>query len=89
VCEAGMGSSVMGQSILKRKLNAAGLRVDVGHAAVSAVPVDAQAVVVHRSLEARVREAVPKARVWAVDQFIKTPVYDEIVKAFAQAPPKE
>jgi PTS system mannitol-specific IIC component len=85
VCEAGMGSSVMGQAVLKRKLQEAGLNVKVDHAALSALPAGAEAVVVHRSLAPRVRELAPGARIYEVDQFIDAPVYQEIVKEISEA----
>jgi len=80
VCEAGMGSSVMGQSILKRKLRQAGVDVAVDHAALSDLPPLPGIVVTHRSLAARVRELAPAAEVYAVDEFINPPVYDELVR---------
>jgi mannitol PTS system EIICBA or EIICB component len=80
VCEAGMGSSVMGQSILKRKLRRAGIDIVVDHAALSEIPPLAGIVVAHRSLAARVHELAPAAEVYAVDELINTPVYDELVR---------
>jgi PTS system mannitol-specific IIC component len=85
VCEAGMGSSVMGQSILQRKLNEAGLDIRVEHAALSDLPPSAGIVVANRSLVHRLKELAPDARVYAVDQFIRTPVYDQIIEDLACA----
>jgi mannitol PTS system EIICBA or EIICB component len=80
VCEAGMGSSVMGQSILKPKLRQAGIDVAVDHAALSALPPRPGIIVAHRSLAARIRELAPAAEICVVDDFINAPVYDELVR---------
>jgi PTS system mannitol-specific IIC component len=80
VCEAGMGSSVMGQSILKRMLAAAHLDVRLDHAPLSELPRTAGMVIAHRSLVSRIMERAPDAHVYAVDQFINSPVYDQVIK---------
>jgi PTS system mannitol-specific IIC component len=88
VCEAGMGSSVMGQSILKRKLRDARLEVRVDHSSLSELPPNTEAVVAHASLVSRVKELAPGARIYAVDQFIGTPVYDELIEDLSAAADK-
>ena len=80
VCEAGMGSSVMGAAILQRRLQEAHLEIQVEHAALGELPAIAGIVVSHRSLAARVRNAAPNARTFMVDEFIQTPVYDDLVR---------
>jgi PTS system mannitol-specific IIC component len=84
VCEAGMGSSVMGQSILKRKLAAAHLDAHLDHAPLSELPPTADIVIAHRSLVSRIKERAPNARIYAVDQFIDSPVYDEVIQDLSQ-----
>jgi mannitol PTS system EIICBA or EIICB component len=84
-CDAGMGSSVIGASILERKLRAAGLDVAVTHAAILELPATATMIVVHASLAERARQAVPAAVVYAVDDFVNSPVYDAIVDALRMA----
>ena len=47
-CDAGMGSSAMGATVLRKKLTAAGLGdIEVVHSPVSSIPADAQVVVTH------------------------------------------
>jgi PTS system mannitol-specific IIC component len=75
-----MGSSVMGQAILKRKLADAHLDAHLDHAPLSELPPTAEMVIAHRSLASRIRELAPNARVYAVDQFINSPVYEEVIK---------
>lgn len=85
VCEAGMGSSVMGQSVLKRKLAQARLEIEVTHAAVSDIPPAAQVIVCHRSLAARVQQAAPRAAVYEVDDFLTSPAYDGLIADLSAA----
>jgi PTS system mannitol-specific IIC component len=87
-CEAGMGSSALAASILRSKLEQAGLGLEVAHSAVHELPPTAEVVVAHSSLSARVREVAPRAAVYAVDDFVRTPVYDELIAALrrGQAP---
>lgn len=82
-CEAGMGSSAIGESILKRKLQAAGLTVAVKHSSLHEIPPSAKVVISHRSLVARVREIAPESALYAVDDFLHSPVYDELVDALS------
>jgi PTS system mannitol-specific IIC component len=88
-CDAGMGSSVIGATILGRKLRDAGLAVDVAHAAIDDLPASADIVIVHASLEARVRRAVPGAAVYPVDEFIHSPTYDALVDALRRGTTSE
>jgi PTS system mannitol-specific IIC component len=80
-CDAGMGSSVIGMSILARKIREAALDADVTHTAIAELPLDAGIVVVHASLEERARRAAPRATVYTVTDFVHSPAYDEIVDA--------
>jgi PTS system mannitol-specific IIC component len=79
-----MGSSVMGQSILKRKLAGAHLDILLDHAPLSELPRTAEVVIAHRSLVSRIKERAPDARVYAVDQFINSPVYDEVIRDLSE-----
>jgi len=83
VCEAGMGSSVMGASILRGKLKQAGIQREVRHSALSDLPASAGIVVLHRSLSSRAAEMAPEARIYALDECIRTPVYDRLIKDLA------
>jgi mannitol PTS system EIICBA or EIICB component len=80
VCEAGMGSSVMGASILRGKLQRAQLQIEVRHAALSELPASAGIVISHQGLSARVKEMACDARIYAVEDFIRTPVYDQLIR---------
>jgi PTS system mannitol-specific IIC component len=82
-CEAGMGSSVLGVSVFKSKLEQAGIALEVAHSAVHELPPSAEIVIAHSSLCARVREVAPLAAVHAVDDLVRSPVYDELIAALS------
>lgn len=79
-CDAGMGSSAMGATVLRKKLKTAGLEhIKVEHASVSSIPQDAQVVVTHESLKERAAHSCPNARLVLITNFMAAPQYDELV----------
>ncbi|EYT51743.1 PTS mannitol transporter subunit IICBA [Kocuria rosea] len=84
-CDAGMGSSAMGASVLRNKVKAAGFAdVKVTNAAIANLTDDFDIVVTHQDLATRARPKVPSAAVVTVDNFMGSPRYDEIVEAVQQ-----
>jgi PTS system mannitol-specific IIC component len=80
-CDAGMGSSAMGATILKKKLAEAGLgHINVIHASVSSIPADAQIVVTHTSLKERAARSNPSAKLVLITNFLAAPEYDLLVE---------
>lgn len=80
-CDAGMGSSAMGATILRKKLTAAGLgHINVVHAPVSTIPEDAQIVVTHVELRERAAHSNPNAKLVLIKNFLSAPEYDELVE---------
>lgn len=80
-CDAGMGSSAMGATVLRKKLRDAGRGdIIVEHASVSAVPADAQIVVTHETLKERASHSCPSARLLLITNFMAAPQYDELVR---------
>ncbi|MEK0315451.1 PTS mannitol transporter subunit IICB [Cohnella sp. 56] len=78
-CDAGMGSSAMGASILRKKMKAAGSDVTVINTAISDIPSDADIVITHKSLTDRARSKAPDAEHISIDNFLKSPEYDVLV----------
>ena len=79
-CDAGMGSSAMGATILKKKLSEAGLgQINVVHSSVSSIPADAQIIVTHSSLKERAAKSNPNARLVLISNFMAAPEYDQLV----------
>ncbi|WP_107768522.1 PTS mannitol transporter subunit IICBA [Nocardioides terrigena] len=80
-CDAGMGSSAMGASVLRKKIQAAGHGdVTVVNKAISNLDDTYDLVVSHQDLTDRARQKTPSAMHVAVDNFMASPRYDEIVE---------
>lgn len=80
-CDAGMGSSAMGATVLKKKLTAAGLgSIEVQHSPVSSIPQDAQIVVTHKELGERAAHSNPDAQLVLITNFLAAPEYDLLVE---------
>ena len=85
-CDAGMGSSAMGASVLRRKIEAAGhSEVTVVNKAISNLTDDYDVVVSHQDLTERARQPTPSAVHVSVDNFMGSPRYDEIVELVDQS----
>jgi PTS system mannitol-specific IIC component len=79
-CDAGMGSSAMGASVLRRKVKAAGFEdVTVVNKAIANLDDEWDLVVVHQDLAARAQQRTPSAAHITVDNFMSSPRYDEVV----------
>jgi len=84
-CDAGMGSSAMGATLLRGKLRAAGVEdVEVACAPVSEVPKDCQIIVTHHALAARAASDNPGVRIVPIGQFLDAPEYDALAAELAQ-----
>ncbi|MCL6625478.1 PTS mannitol transporter subunit IICB [Alicyclobacillus shizuokensis] len=79
-CEAGMGSSAMGASILKKRLQAGGFKMEVTHVPVNQIPPDATVVFTQQSLAGRARQVAPHAKIYVVDNFLDKATYDAFVE---------
>ena len=76
-----MGSSAMGASVLKKKIQKAGLDIEVTHASVSSIPPETQIVVTHQDLKERAMKSAPQARLVTITNFMTAPEYDELVES--------
>ena len=84
-CDAGMGSSAMGASVLRRKIQAAGFSdVTVVNKAIANLTDDVDLVVTHQDLTERARQRTGSAVHVSVDNFMGSPRYDEIVELLGQ-----
>lgn len=80
-CDAGMGSSAMGESILKKELknkNIQGIKVE--HYSVDNIPKTANVVFVQESLSERARKCVPEATIITVKNFLDRSRYIEFME---------
>jgi PTS system mannitol-specific IIC component len=80
-CDAGMGSSAMGASILRNKVKKAGFDdVTVVNLAIANLTDDVDLIVTHQDLTERARAMSPSAQHVSVDNFMNSPKYDAIVE---------
>ncbi|WP_194409152.1 PTS mannitol transporter subunit IICB [Microbacterium cremeum] len=79
-CDAGMGSSAMGASVLRNKIKKAGIEdVTVVNKAIAALDASADLVITQNQLTDRARQKTPDAVHVSVDNFMNSPKYDEVV----------
>ena len=79
-CDAGMGSSAMGASVLRNKIKKAGIEdVTVVNKAIANLDPSADLVITQAQLTDRARHQAPDAVHVSVDNFLNSPKYDEVV----------
>ncbi|NRT74812.1 PTS mannitol transporter subunit IICB [Clostridium beijerinckii] len=79
-CDAGMGSSAMGESILKKALKDAGITdVGVKHSSVDSIPQEADVVFTQENLVERARKSARTANIITVKNFLDRSKYDEFI----------
>ncbi|MDW8668470.1 PTS mannitol transporter subunit IICB [Streptococcus suis] len=79
-CDAGMGSSAMGASLLRDKVKKAGLDIPVTNKAIANLQdTDYTLIVTQEELADRAAQRTPRAIHVAVDNFLTSPKYDEII----------
>lgn len=79
-CDAGMGSSAMGASVLRNKVNKANLPIKVTNTSISNLPKDAQFVITHEDLTERAEAQAPNAIHRSVTNFLNADYYDQLVE---------
>lgn len=86
-CDAGMGSSAMGASILRDKVKKAGLDIPVSNQAISSLQdTEKTLIVTQEELTPRAKGKTPSAIHVSVDNFLASPRYDEIISKLANQP---
>ena len=78
-CDAGMGSSAMGASLLRKKVQAAGLDVSVTNMAINNLPQDVDIVITHKDLTDRAKTHAQNALHISLTNFLEASVYDNLV----------
>ncbi|MDG6109677.1 PTS lactose transporter subunit IIB [Dactylosporangium aurantiacum] len=78
-CDAGMGSSVMLASTLRRQLSKSAVTVE--HTPVNQIPSDADVVICHQGLAARARVSAPDKVIVPIQVFIGDPAVTKVVNA--------
>lgn len=79
-CDAGMGSSAMGESILKKTLKDAGITdITVKHSSVDSIPEGADVVFTQENLYERARSSAGNARIITVKNFLDKAKYTDFI----------
>ena len=78
-CDAGMGSSAMGASLLRKKVDAANLDISVTNLAINNLPQDADIVITHKDLTDRARKHAETAHHISLNNFLDSALYDGLV----------
>ncbi|MFN3949742.1 PTS mannitol transporter subunit IICB [Microbacterium sp.] len=80
-CDAGMGSSAMGASVLRNKIKKAGIDgVTVTNQAIANLDGSADLVITQNQLTDRAKAQSPGSMHVSVDNFMNSPKYDEVVE---------
>ena len=89
-CDAGMGSSAMGASMLRNKFKKAGLTdINVTNTAINQLPSDAQLVITQKTLTDRAIKQTPNAIHISVDNFLNSPRYEELLNSLKKDQDKD
>ncbi len=78
-CDAGMGSSAMGASMLRKKVQNAGLNIPVTNLAINNLPESADIVITHKDLTDRARKHAPDAYHISLTNFLDSEMYNQLV----------
>lgn len=86
-CDAGMGSSAMGASLLQKKIHNAGFEdIEVVHRAIESIPADkADIIICQEGLYERARKVAPNNFFITIGNFINAPEYEELVENLKKA----
>lgn len=80
-CDAGMGSSAMGESILRKALKDAGISdITVKHSSVDSIPNEADVVFTQENLVERAKKSAQSSRIITIKNFLDRSRYDEFIK---------
>jgi len=83
VCEAGMGSSLIGANQLKKKIKDAGLDIKVIHSPVNEIPAQTDVVIAHEGLADRARKVAPAAVVLTFRNFMNNTASEKLLRNLA------
>lgn len=81
VCDAGMGSSALGASVLRKKLKQSGLSdIDVPHTKIMDLPMESDIIITHESLKDAVMKKQSNIEIVTINDYLNAPEYDELVE---------
>ena len=83
-CDAGLGSSAMGASAFRKKLQKENIELRVENYSIEKVPKDADVIVTHKSLFERARTAWPDKRIITIENFISDQNIDKLLSELSE-----
>lgn len=89
-CDAGMGSSAMGASIMRNKVKDAGLDIPVTNSSISELKDNPNVLVItQKELHERAKQKTPNSVFVQVDNFMDSATYDEVVNTLKGVTPDD
>lgn len=82
-CDAGMGSSALGATRFRKRIEPLGLDVKVTNSSVNSISSDADIVVCQEGLVSRAKGNAPSVRVVSIKNFLEDPALDALYEEFA------
>lgn len=79
-CDAGMGSSAMGASAFRKKLQKEAIDAAVQHFAIENIPAEADVIVTHQKLKERAAMAHPDKKIITIENFLKDQNVDDLLE---------
>ncbi|MGX7197999.1 PTS mannitol transporter subunit IICB [Enterococcus olivae] len=79
-CDAGMGSSAMGASLLRKKIKENNLDIDVKNYSIANIPDNVDLIITHKDLTDRAKQVSPNSIHVSVENFLSSDKYDEVIK---------
>ncbi|MGC9461520.1 PTS mannitol transporter subunit IICBA [Vibrio genomosp. F10] len=84
-CDAGMGSSAMGAGLLRKKIQEAGLAINVTNLAINSLTEGADIVITHKDLTDRARMHAENAHHISLTNFLDSEMYNQLVAKLLSA----
>lgn len=78
-CDAGMGSSATGASMLRKKIQEADLPYQVKNLAINDLPENAKLVITHQDLTPRAQQRLPQATHLSLKHFLDRKFYEQLI----------
>ncbi|MBE6193057.1 MAG: PTS mannitol transporter subunit IICBA [Alistipes sp.] len=83
-CDAGMGSSALGATRFRKRIEPLALDLKVTNSSVNSIPADADVVVCQQGLVSRAKGNAPKVRVVAINNFLDDPALDSLYEELSK-----
>ena len=83
-CDAGMGSSALGATRFRKRIEPLALDVKVTNSSVNSIPEDADIVVCQQGLVSRARGNAPKVRIVSINNFLEDPALDSLYEELSK-----